>query len=223
MLITSLTAPTADTARGTPRPQAPGAQHDCLLVGITGAAGSGKSTVGEYLASAYGFECVALADAIKDMLTPLLVDRGEDYAALFEPGGREQPLPAFGGLTTRRMLQQFGDAGRALEPDFWVRQCAHRLGLHALPHRAPVHDRIAVTDIRYPNEAAWLHALGGRLLALRGNRSGGVGEAHSSEQHHRRLQADFVLSNDHATPLPELLAQVDEVARWMGIGSREGR
>ena len=44
-----------------------------MLVGITGKAGSGKDTVGDYLVKSHGFKKIALADPIKRLVKDVFV------------------------------------------------------------------------------------------------------------------------------------------------------
>lgn len=204
------------------------ALRDPLLLGITGAAGSGKTTTGLHLQARYGFEPMAFADPIKDLLAQLLADRDEDHACLHEPGGREWPLKQFPGMTARTLLQAFGDAGRGLTPSFWVRQTAHRAGLHDMPHSSPVHDRIVFTDVRYPEEAQWLRDMGGTLLRITRDDTSAAHAAavslgtatHSSERYWRRLPADIEIHNNGPTT-EGLHIWVDAVMRQLGILERD--
>ena len=172
---------------------------DPALIGLTGRAGAGKTAAGDYLHASYGFECIAFADAIKDQLAQLLADRGVDHAHLHEPYLKERPIPEFAGLTARQLMQTLGDWGRAQSPGFWVLQLMHRAGLRR--GGTPVHDRIVITDVRYPNEAAWLRLHGGVLLRLQRDGCSLAAEqaAHSSEAHVHSLDAHVDLLNNGPT------------------------
>lgn len=192
---------------------------DPALIGLTGRAGAGKSAAGDYLFARYGFECVAFADAIKDVLAQLLQDRGADYAHLHEPGLKQLPIAEMGGLTARHMMQTLGDWGRALAPGFWVAQLAHRIGLQH--GGAPVHDRIVVTDVRYPDEATWIAAHGGVVLRLQRDGCSLAAEqaAHSSEAHVQQLHAHVDLLNNGPT-LYGLHALLDGAMADLGLERR---
>lgn len=172
---------------------------DPALIGLAGRAGAGKSAAGEYLFATYGFECVAFADAIKDLLAQLLADRGADHAHLHEAALKQQPIAELGGVTARHLMQSLGDWGRTLSPGFWIAQLAHRTGLQR--GGTPVHDRIVITDVRYPNEAAWIAAHGGVVLRLQRDGCSLADEqaAHSSEAHVQHLGAHVDLLNNGPT------------------------
>lgn len=186
-----------------------------VLIGLCGRAGSGKTTAADYLRAAHEFEPVAFADAIKDMLDQHLTARNIDYAHLYEPKLKEQPLPRI-GLSARELMQRLGDAFRGADPDYWIKALADTAGLLGLPaHRQPVHDRIVVLDVRYPNEAAWLIEQGGVLIRLHREQATPV-RAHSSEQYIDDLPASVDLVNDGPT-LAGLHALIDGALESLGV------
>jgi hypothetical protein len=195
------------------------AQRDPIVIGLCGLARSGKSTAAEYLQDAYGFEPAAFADSLKSMLEEHLLNRGIDYAWLYEPQLKEQPIPGL-GLSARRLMQAFGDAGRGLAADFWVDALAHAIGLRSMPDQAatPIHDRICLSDVRYPNEAALVRQHGGVLIHLVREQATPA-HPHSSEQHAASLGATLTLVNNGPTTagLHQLL---DGAMASLGISPR---
>lgn len=170
-------------------------QRDPALVGLCGAAGSGKSEAAWYLTSRFGFEHLAFADALRDMLCSHLTELGIDHAYITEPGMKALPIPGLpGGASGRQLMQTLGDWGRGIDPDYWVRCLALASGVG----RTPVHDRILVSDVRYPNEAAWLLQHGGVLIRLVREGAEPV-RSHSSEQHWAELPAHITLVNNGPT------------------------
>lgn len=179
--------------------------RDCILIGLTGEAGADKDTVADHLCAAHGFERHAFAEPIRDMLAALLVGAGIDYAHLFERDLKELPVPHL-GVSGRQMMQRLGtEWGRALHPDLWVRHAAVTLGLHDLPHSSPVHDRIVLTDIRFPNEAAWIERLGGRVIRVL--RDVQAVNARESEQHFDRIAPWACIDNTGS--FEQLHGQID--------------
>ncbi len=172
---------------------------DPVLIGLCGAAGSGKSATADILCREYGFVAAAFADTLRDMLCAMLTDQGIDHAWVTEPRLKERPTPQL-GVSGRQLMQTLGDWGRGLDANWWVDALARRIGLAEglPPGTAPVHDRIVITDVRYPNEAAWLRQRGGVLVHLSRD-SAGPARPHSSEQHHATLGADVGLANHGPT------------------------
>jgi dephospho-CoA kinase len=68
---------------------------------LAGRAGSGKSTIGDYLASVYGFRTYSFADKIKEIALEL-----------FPESFKNERKP-------RQLLQELGDNLRALDPQVW--------------------------------------------------------------------------------------------------------
>jgi hypothetical protein len=147
------------------------------VIGVSGFAGSGKSTVAEHLAKAHGYEVVSRADPLRAAATALdpIVGTGRggrlvrylDVLALYGYD-RAKTHPVYGG-EVRRTLQRMGtEVGREVfGSDFWVEQLVGRLD----PRKWYV-----VPDTRFVNEAdAIRHRLAGALVRVERPR-GGAGE-----------------------------------------------
>lgn len=192
-----------------------------ILIGLTGSAGSGKTTVADYLTIDHAFEHFAFADVLKEMLEVLFNALGVDYAALYEPQLKNQPIPALFGLTPRQLMQSLGDWGRSQHPELWVQALARSAGLHDLPNSTPVHDRIVVSDVRFENEAAWLKSLQGALVRVERDQADTTQlptglRAHSSETSGPRLCVDAVISNT-ALSKQSLHARIDTYLQSNGV------
>ena len=125
--------------------------------------------------------------------TALLTGAGIDYAHLFERDLKELPVPGI-GISGRRMMQTLGtEWGRSLDTQLWVRVAAVTLGLNDLPNSSPVHDRIVLTDVRFPNEAEWIRSLGGYIWRV--VRPAPAVAEHVSEQHINQLPCDLSIHN----------------------------
>lgn len=162
-----------------------------LLLGLCGAAGAGKSTVAAYLEEQFAFAQIALADPIVDMIGALFAAAGVDGAWMVERALKEQPTTL--GVSYRRLAQTLGtDWGRQIvAPDLWLRVAAARLASPALQH-----EHVVVSDVRFPNEAAWLTARGGVLVrVLRLEPDLPAVQPHVSEQHWLALPATHELLN----------------------------
>lgn len=166
---------------------------DPMLLGIIGHKGAGKDTAGEHLHRVHAFERYGFADPIKSMLTALMVECDVDYHHLFEAKLKEAPIPELGGITARHLMQTLGTewAREHVHPDFWLLVASRVLGFPS----APVHDRIVITDVRFPNEAAWIRAQGGKLIRI--VRPEALSrDLHASETLSPHLEVDNELLND---------------------------
>lgn len=190
--------------------------NELTLIGLTGAAGSGKDTAAQYLVERYGFVDVAFADPLREMACVLCDHAGIDYAWVTEPHLKNQPIPGF-HFSGRQFMQRVGtEAVRALDPNAWVTALARHIGLEEGMHR--VGDRIVITDVRFPNEAAWLKLQGGYLLRLQRN---GTGQriTHESERYVDALDAALDIDNDGT--LHQLHTRLDMACKALGIDQQE--
>lgn len=201
-----------------------------LLIGITGAARSGKSTIAEHLRDKHGFTVLAMADPLKEMLfvldpiigvdedadvqgtgftmTPYPVYLSDFIAADFDwvEGMDEDQLkrlyPEY-----RRLLQTLGtECIRARDEDYWVRDMSTRVE-RALDRG----ENVVIPDIRFPNEAnalSWYWGGEATTRLVRVDRPGLDAGAHRSERYAGKLGATTTFLNDG--PLSSLLTSVDD-------------
>lgn len=186
---------------------------DPYIIGMMGAAGAGKDTAAERLVDLHSFEPWAFAQPIKDMIEALLISCGLDHACLHERALKEQPLPGL-RVSPRQLMQTLGtEWGRnIISPDLWVRATEMALGLWDLPRNAPVHDRIVITDVRMPNEAAWVRSFGGVIVRIDRPGLAPIPLAHhASEASAGTIRADYIIINDGT--VGELHERVDALMR----------
>ena len=107
-----------------------------VIIGISGYATSGKSTVGDILCERHGFDQVAFADALKAEA----IDAGWS--------GKKDHLG-------RSFLQKLGEQRRKESPTYWIRKA-----LDAIDKCGP---RVVITDVRYRNELQMIRDRGGVL------------------------------------------------------------
>lgn len=129
------------------------------VIGLTGAAGSGKDTVRGML-EAHGYTGIAFADPMRAMLAELLEHAGLPEAWLTDRQRKEEPIPWL-GLSYRQMAQTLGtEWGRALHPDFWLRIASMRMGSYGEGAR------FVISDVRFANEAKLVRDLGGVIWRI---------------------------------------------------------
>lgn len=189
--------------------------NDVTLIALTGRAGAGKDTAAAYMVDRYGFAQASIAGALKEMCAAWAEYVGIDYAHFTERHLKEQPLPGF-GFSPRRMMQTLGtEWGRQLDPWLWIAGLQRHLGLHE--GGTAVHDRIVLTDCRFPNEADWVRGQGGRLVRVLRNVPGV--EPHESERHADTLEVDHELLNH--TSIATLHQQIDVLMDGLRIDQRD--
>ncbi len=120
------------------------------IIGLLGAAGSGKSTIASHLAESYGAKRYSLAGLLKQIAASTLDFEPEQVYGTQEQ--KETVDPRY-GFTPRWFLQRLGTEGvrQHLGIDFWTEQTIARIRIDA--------PRIAVIeDVRFVNEATILRS-----------------------------------------------------------------
>lgn len=160
-----------------------------LLIGLTGRAGAGKSTVAEHLEHRWAMQPLAFAEPIQAMLCQLFSMAGIDGAWTAERGLKE--LPTTLGFSYRHLAQSLGTewARHQLADDFWLRVAAARLDAPLM--RA---EHVVISDVRFPNEAAWLRGRGGVVVRVLRDGLPSVRQ-HESESHADSITPDTELLN----------------------------
>lgn len=121
------------------------------VIGLTGFAGSGKSTVANYLVEAHGFTRLSFAAPLKKMVLTLdpYVSSGFDdqfyrVSEILDTHGETEAKVLFPEY--RRLLQVLGtDCIRAVDEDFWVNA--------AVAQMTDPDGKYVFDDCRFPNEA----------------------------------------------------------------------
>ncbi|MCV2365555.1 hypothetical protein LNV23_19065 [Paucibacter sp. DJ1R-11] len=174
----------------------PTPKHSVHLIALTGAAGCGKDTAGQLLASialASNLDATVtgFADPIRQMLAAIIPMEYMTDRAL-----KEAPVPHI-GYSYRALAQTLGtDYGRVLMPGLWVRLKEAQL-YGAAAAQAPLTKPVVhiVTDVRFEDEAAWVRRHGGTLLRIHREAAVSVRE-HESEWAWPHLRADAEIDNN---------------------------
>lgn len=172
-----------------------------LLLGITGLAGSGKTTLATMLVS-LGWKRTAFASPIKEMVAALLRYQGASNDLITEMLNgklKEVPSELLAGRSPRFAMQTLGTEWREmidrnLWTHIWRSHIEHRyrpLSMH----------KILVDDLRFPHEEQIVREMGGKIVRIvrqlvinPTNVSG-----HASETEQSRLSPDITIFND-STP-----------------------
>lgn len=163
------------------------------IIALSGPAGSGKSTVSDFLATQYGYTRSKFAKPLKDMCRAIGMTE-----AMIEGDQKETPVRWLCGKTPRHAMQTLGtEWGRdSLGEDFWV----------GLWERSVLGRPLTVVDdCRFANEAAAVRRMGGRVIRLTGR--GGIAGGHVSEA--GGFLVDAVVVNDGS--IADLQVRVREV------------
>lgn len=180
-----------------------------IIIGIAGRKGHGKDTAAQGLP---GFENVKFAGGIKAMVRAFLVYVGMSADTIdrcVDGDMKETPLACFGGETTRYVMQTLGtEWGRDMIWDeIWI---------NSAKMRADQFDKVAITDLRFPNEGDAIEAWGGTTVKIVDPRKPvKVGE-HPSEDLIDDLPVHYVIYNTR--DIPFLHEQVQALHRTLSSG-----
>lgn len=162
-----------------------------LFVAFSGYARSGKNTIAEEFVKNAGFDQRGFADALKAILyalNPRIELFNDDYIGFWHvknivdrrgwEKAKEEP-------EIREFLQRLGtEGGRvALGQDVWVNT------LFSQPHGA----RLAISDLRFENEAKAVRDRGGYVIRVE---RPGVGPANDHASEKLDFESDFTVQND---------------------------
>lgn len=174
--------------------------NEFLVIGMTGAARSGKDTVADYLCTEYDYGRIAFADPIKAMVCTML---GKDVQWLER--NKDVPLPGLG--TPRRMLQTLGtEWGRELiDDELWIKLA--RTEIFRMRNERQFAG-VIITDVRFHNEAEMISELDGVLWRI-DRMDYPVVEDHLSEKGIDPAYLEYVIPNNGT--LEELYDTVESI------------
>jgi len=191
-----------------------------MIIGITGPAGSGKSSAASMLCIYHGFSRLSFAAPMKSMMATLFMYAGVEWATdgLYSQEGKAKQLDPPFNCTTRHMLQTLGTE--------WGRKCIGDniwtdLGI-VRANNTP--GNVVFDDVRFNNEAQAIRNAGGVIWHIHRPDLQPIAGDHESERgvdlgETERFQLpDFVITNhcDGLSGLGESVIQALIVMRGYG-------
>lgn len=160
-----------------------------ILIGFSGPAGSGKDTAANTLVHHLGFDTMAFADPLKHGICEMFYLDDD----IFESReSKEAVIPGL-GHSPRSLAKIIGtDCGRnMISENIWVHVMTERYKDYCASELT----RLAITDIRFENEATWIRKAGGTVIHV--IRSGVAWDktAHASEHGIQIRPEDCILTN----------------------------
>jgi len=129
-----------------------------MIIGLSGYAQSGKDTVAKYLVDNHGFERVAFADPIRDLLyeiNPIVSTVASEPMYLRGSVDRDGWEIAKKAPEVRRLLQVLGvGARKVIDEELWVTKALRTMSGDK---------NYVITDVRFQNEATTLRLSGAQI------------------------------------------------------------
>jgi len=149
-----------------------------IVIGIAGKMGAGKDTVAQLL-QPFGFQRFAFADALREEVAdaidggrrdmPACLSSAAQDAFLYAPVSEVWEKPTTGRM--RALLQEWGtEYRRSQDEHYWTSIMREKLAGAELA---------CISDVRFPDEAALVRKMGGRVWVI--HRPGAGGNGHVSE------------------------------------------
>jgi len=181
-----------------------------IIIGICGRKRHGKDSVGRILRENFGFRTTAFADPVKRVAMDVY---GLSWDQCYGDGPEKEALDPRWGLSPRAIMQLLGtEVGRSIHTDTWIKHTLDNVLSAAdgegFVERDDVGRRFnripptvastlwAVTDVRFPNEAEAIRAVGGTVLKVVRPSLGVPTDEHPSETSVDLVVADHTVAND---------------------------
>jgi hypothetical protein len=205
-----------------------------MIIGISGKAGTGKTTLGKIAAEEFGFIRVSFGSLLKDelinymdehnfvfnpmyffettreknVLIPISRNISDDDLASMMPFAVHSPTCHTLSISYRSLMQWYGDRTRAINKDYWLQRFMDTTDFS---------EDIIIDDVRFTHEAALIHALGGILVRINWPTMTG-NSTHISETNLDKFPIfNSVIDKDHGLSLAEFTKICrDHLKLWTG-------
>lgn len=160
-----------------------------MIIAITGAIGSGKDTIADYLIREFGFKRLSFASKVKDVAHVVFGwNREMLEGRTAESRLWREVVDPYWGLSPRVALQRIGTEmfRTHIHPDTWVKAVVKEI------QGSPADAKFVITDCRFDNEVAALKELGASLWAVS-----------------RGLEPSWAAAAREGTPCPEGIHSTD--------------
>jgi hypothetical protein len=138
-------------------------EQDVIVIGITGRKRSGKDTIGEYLVDQYGFVRVAFADALKEackIIFGFTDDQvyGDVSKETIDEYWQHSPREILQKVGTELFREKLPEICNNITNNIWIKSVERKINNLMIQG----HTRFVITDVRFPNELAFINMVGNR-------------------------------------------------------------
>ena len=163
------------------------------VIGFGCTAQVGKDTAAEYLEKSYPgrVKRVAFADELKNAAMAIF---GLSWEQCYGAQEIKEAVDLRYGKSPRQILQELGEKMREIFPAIWLVRVFNET-IPALQEHG--YECFVISDVRYPNEADWIHKQNGIVVRVHRDGSGViVGADHTSETAMRDYPCDVEIYNN---------------------------
>ena len=154
-----------------------------MLIGISGKAQSGKDTLGKFLCDEYHCMHYYFAKPLKEgakVMFNLSDEQIENKEKVIEPWG----------MSPRKIYQLLGtEVGRGIDVNIWIKNA--EMFVRSVAGRT-----VVITDVRFDNEAHWIHSRGGAVINIVREQNDIYENKHSSEGGLKPDNVDLYVHNN---------------------------
>ena len=154
-----------------------------MLIGLSGKAGVGKDTAGKFLCDRYRCLHYYFAKPLKEgakIMFALTDEQIENKEKVIEPWG----------MSPRKLYQRLGtEVGRGIDVNIWVKNAEMFV-------RQNAGFTVVITDVRFSNEAFWIHNRGGVVINIVRDQADIKESKHSSEGGLKPDDIDLTIYNN---------------------------
>lgn len=176
-------------------------EDEIQIIGLTGKAGSGKDFIGTNCLKDY-FK-ISLADHFKNDVVGKAIFTYEEVYYTKPPHVRHE-LQIIGTENGRNVLGQ----------NVWI-HCIEAW-IYSIYRKNGIRN-FCIPDVRFDNEAQWVHDLGGKVINIISDRDregmDDKAKTHVSEAGIKEELVDGVIFNNEGTDIPTIQYQVNELLR----------
>ena len=154
-----------------------------MLIGLSGKAGSGKDTAGKFLCDRYKCLHYYFAKPLKEGAKIMFALTDEQIK------NKEQVIEPW-GMSPRKLYQRLGtEVGRGIDVNIWVKNAEMFV-------RQNAGFTVVITDVRFSNEAFWIHNRGGVVINIVREQNDIKENKHSSENGLKPDDIDLTIYNN---------------------------
>ena len=154
-----------------------------MLIGLSGKAGAGKDTAGKFLCDRYKCLHYYFAKPLKEGAKIMFALTDEQIK------NKEQVIEPW-GMSPRKLYQRLGtEVGRGIDVNIWVKNAEMFV-------RQNAGFTVVITDVRFSNEAFWIHNRGGVVINIVREQNDIKENKHSSEDGLKPNDIDLTIYNN---------------------------